>query len=257
MTGYVPLFDSLTRGTLCGRWPDIGLWPIVLSLSDKHGIVDVTPTYIAGVTGLSIEDVAACMKRFCEPDPYSRSSDEDGRRLSLLDPSHREWGWRIVNHGMYREKARLMAKAAREVETGQNKSRMDRRSPPLTAAHRPVPPDTASDPLSNANADSNEEKNSPRKKTSSESARARRSRRCPENFSPDLAYAEAQIPDIDAAAESQKLKDYEFATPRSDWAAVWRLWIGRCKESGRYARRSPGGKPQLVDKLTGQVMVFE
>ena len=30
-TGYTPLFASLTTGTLCGRWPDSGLWPIVLS----------------------------------------------------------------------------------------------------------------------------------------------------------------------------------------------------------------------------------
>ena len=62
--GYTPLFSSLSTGTLCGRWPDIGLWPIVLSLADRHGIVDVTPAYIARVTGLDLEEVTACMKRF-------------------------------------------------------------------------------------------------------------------------------------------------------------------------------------------------
>jgi hypothetical protein len=45
--GYIPLFASLTTGTLCGCWPDIGLWPVVLSMSDRWGIVDVTPAYIA------------------------------------------------------------------------------------------------------------------------------------------------------------------------------------------------------------------
>ena len=145
MSGYIPLFDSLTKGTLCGRWPDIGLWPIVLSLSDKNGHVDVTPSYLAGVTGLPADEVRACMVRFCEPDPESRSKEHGGARLVLLD-EHRDWGWRVVNHAAYREKARLTAKAAREVADGGNKARMqDRRSPPLTAA----------DPLSNSNSNSN------------------------------------------------------------------------------------------------------
>lgn len=145
MSGYAPLFDSLTRGTLCGRWPDIGLWPIVLSLGDKNGLVDVTPLYIAGITGLPEQEVIACMDRFCQPDPYSRSRDHDGRRLVLLD-EHRNWGWRIVNHGKYKEKARLMGKNAREVESGKNKDRMD---------DRRGPPGTAADPLSDAYADTN------------------------------------------------------------------------------------------------------
>lgn len=147
--GYTPLFDSLTKGTLCGRWPDIGLWPIVLSMADKDGIVDVTPTHIASVTGLELEEVIACMARFCEPDPYSRSTEAGGARLELLDPG-RPWGWRIINHSKYREKARLQAKSAREVETGRNRERMqDRRGPPETAANRPS--------NANANSDTNEE----------------------------------------------------------------------------------------------------
>jgi hypothetical protein len=132
VSGYVPLFDSLTKGTLCGRWPDIGLWPIVLSLSDRNGHVDVTCSYLAGVTGLPVDEVRSCMVRFCEPDPESRSKDEGGARLMLLD-EHRDWGWRVVNHAAYREKARLTAKAAKEVAEGANKKRMaDRRSPPQT-----------------------------------------------------------------------------------------------------------------------------
>lgn len=145
MTGYTPLFGSLTTGTLCGRWPDIGLWPIILALADRSGIVDVTPQYIAGVTGLALPEVVACMDRFCQPDPYSRSGAEEGRRLILLAPDQRNWGWQIVNFGMYREKARLMAKSMREVESGANRERLagpsetaaHRRSPPLTAGQRP------------------------------------------------------------------------------------------------------------------------
>lgn len=147
--GYAPLFDSLTTGTLYGRWPDIGLWPIVLSLADRHGVVDVTPQYLAGVTGLPLNEVTACMDRFCQPDSRSRSKAEKGARLVLIDPD-RDWGWRVVNHAVYREKARLMGKAEQERSTGKNAERMrDRRGPPKTAG----------DPLSDSDSDSDSEKN--------------------------------------------------------------------------------------------------
>ena len=63
--GYVPLFDNLTTGTLHGRWPDIGLWPVMLSMADRFGRIDVTPQYIAGVTGLDVQEVVECIGRFC------------------------------------------------------------------------------------------------------------------------------------------------------------------------------------------------
>jgi hypothetical protein len=119
----VPLFSSFRTGTLCGHWPDIGLWPIVLSLADRHGIVDVTPAYIASVTGLRLEDVIACMARFCGPDAYSRSTEENGARLVLLDPDNRDWGWRVVNHGKYRERARKAAYDADRTSSGQDAER--------------------------------------------------------------------------------------------------------------------------------------
>lgn len=151
--GYTPLFESLSTGTLCGKWPDIGLWPIVLSLADRYGLVDVTPTYISHITGLGVDDVVACMKRFIEPDPYSRSSEEHGARLVLHDPENRDWGWRIVNHSKYREKARKSSFDAARSADGRNANRMagrrtetreDPRRPAETRAHPPSDSDSDS-----------------------------------------------------------------------------------------------------------------
>jgi len=131
------LFDSIATGTLYGRWPDIGVWPLLIAISDKNGVLDVTAEYLAGFTGLPLEDVAACMSRFCQPDPKSRTKAENGARLTLIDPD-RDWGWVIVNKGKYREKARLMGKAESERDSGKNAARMsDRRRPPKTAADPP------------------------------------------------------------------------------------------------------------------------
>lgn len=153
--GYAPLFDTLTKGTLCGRWPDIGLWPIVLSLADRHGVVDVTPDYLSRVTGLAEPEVTACMARFCQPDPSSRSGAAGGARLVLLD-EHRAWGWRVVNHGLYRERARKAAFDAERTASGKDAERKK--------ASRDIPTRPAksrADPLSDSdsNTDSNKEKN--------------------------------------------------------------------------------------------------
>jgi hypothetical protein len=140
VSGYTPLFSSLTTGTLYGRWPDIGLWPIMLSLADRFGIVDVTPHYLAGVTGLTAQEIIDCMKRFCEPDPYSRSKDEKGSRLVLID-AHRDWGWRVVNHAKYREKARKAMHQAVATDTGSDAERKRvQRSPAICSESSAVRP---------------------------------------------------------------------------------------------------------------------
>lgn len=70
----------------------------------------------------------------------------------------------------------------------------------------------------------------------------RASRRCPKTFEPDREFALREIPDLDVDREVQKFRDWEFKTPRSDWPAAWRTWIGNCRDRGSYAKSatSPG-----------------
>jgi hypothetical protein len=248
MAGYTPLFSSLTTGTLYGRWPDIGLWTIVLSLADKNGVVDMTPNYLAGVTGLPAPEIISCMARFCEPDPHSRSKVEGGARLVLIDPT-RDWGWLIVNHSKYREKARLMGKAELERESGKNAERMrDRRRPPKTAA----------DPLSDSDSDSDSDKN--KNKTppaiAGSPARAPRSAhatRLPEDFelTPKrraIAEAEKADPDREFLNFTDHWKSASGAKARkNDWDATWRIWCRRAPDFQRANRRvTPSDEPKLT-----------
>lgn len=235
--GYVPLFGSLTTGTLCGKWPDIGLWPIVLSMADRNGIVDVTHQYISTVTGLELSEVIGCMARFCEPDYGSRSPAEAGARLTLVE-EHREWGWQIVNHTMYRERARLMSKSAREVETGQNKVRLSHR-PPMTADDRRPTPETAAQRPSDSN--SNVLQEQPREG----SADTRRGSRIPIPFpvtDPLREWAKSETPDVDLTAATAEFVDYWRGVPgqkgcKMDWIATWRNRMrekqGRVKQFGK------------------------
>jgi hypothetical protein len=167
MSGYTPLFETLTRGTLYGRWPDIGLWPIVLSLADWRGIVDVTPEYIAGVTGLEFTEVVACMDRFCQPDPRSRSQEHGGARLMLLDPN-RSWGWQVVNHGKYREKAREMNRTESGAAAEKQRRYRERQREQAAGNSDPALPGVTRSYSSNPDSDSDSDIYSPDKSSLSD-----------------------------------------------------------------------------------------
>lgn len=152
MTGYTPVFDSVFQGTLCGKWPDTGVWLCLLALADRHGHIDMTLPYISAVTGVPVSTLSECIDRFMRPDPHSRTRDDDGRRLRLLDDS-RSWGWIVVNHGKYREKARKQMQQIHATESGRDAERKRieresggvRRSPAKSSADRPSDSDSDSD----------------------------------------------------------------------------------------------------------------
>ncbi len=209
-------------------------------MSDRHGCVDVTPTYLAGVTGLALDEIVACMQRFCQPDPYSRSDAEQGARLVLLD-GHRDWGWRIVNHAWYRDKARKATFDSERTASGQDAHRKKEARAnvipirPDVSGNVPTCPDVSrrippSD--SDSDSDSNADKSKNKKKTVRGATR-----RCPDDFTPDSEFALAEIPDLDIEREIANFRDCEFRTPHSDWAATWRRWIRTARDQKRYAVR--------------------
>lgn len=218
MAGYTPLFSTLTTGTLCGKWPDIGLWPIVLSMTDRHGVVDCTQAYIAGVTGLPLADVTACMRRFCEPDPGSRSDEFSGARLVLLD-DHRDWGWRVVNHGMYREKARKAAYDTERTESGSDAERKRTERAAHKSVSRAVPTHPATSralPLSDSDSDS-------------DSYREREA----DSLS-DFDLSECPK-DMNTAAEQKACDEYHVESGGITQTR-WRSWVLAAIATGRYAK---------------------
>lgn len=76
--------------------------------------------------------------------------------------------------------------------------------------------------------------------------RVKRASRVPSDFVPDLELARSQLPGVDAEREAKKFRDWEFKTPRSDWAAAWRNWIGRCAETGQYAKKGANGRGEWL-----------
>jgi hypothetical protein len=74
----------------------------MLVLADRDGVVDMTQDAIARRTNVPLEIIMSALERLSQPDDRSRSGDEEGRRIVLID-SHRDWGWQIVNYHHYRD----------------------------------------------------------------------------------------------------------------------------------------------------------
>lgn len=98
---YGKIFDSMYDGTLADDWRALITFQQLIVLCDPDGVIDMTPTAISRRTGIPIEHIKAGLEILENPDPYSRTPDEEGRRIKLLDES-RPWGWYLVNHTYYK-----------------------------------------------------------------------------------------------------------------------------------------------------------
>lgn len=98
---YGKIFDSMYEGTLYGHWEAIVTLQQMLVLCDAEGIIDITPQALAARTSIPLEIIEKGIRILSEPDQYSRTPGEDGKRIVPLE-EHRPWGWQIVNYLKYR-----------------------------------------------------------------------------------------------------------------------------------------------------------
>lgn len=98
---YGKLFDSMYDSTLAEDWRALVTFQQMIVLCDADGMIDMTPQSLARRTSIPIEHIEAGIKILENPDPYSRTPDQEGRRIELID-EHRPWGWHIVNHEKYK-----------------------------------------------------------------------------------------------------------------------------------------------------------
>jgi hypothetical protein len=86
------LDGSIMEEPLSTRW----LWVVLLLVADKSGFVGHTPERLARRAEITLEEVKTGMKCFESPDPKSRSTSYDGRRIEKV-----EGGWHILNYQMH------------------------------------------------------------------------------------------------------------------------------------------------------------
>jgi hypothetical protein len=94
---YAKLFRSIAASTivsepLATRW----LWVTMISQANKHGHVYASIPGLARIANITVQEVEAALTCFMSPDPYSRSSENEGRRIEEIDG-----GWLLLTHAKY------------------------------------------------------------------------------------------------------------------------------------------------------------
>lgn len=97
---YVKLHGSLMASTIWNA-PDTTriMWITLLVMADRDGIVEGSVPGLAVQARVSLPDAVNALESFISPDIWSRTKENEGRRLEVI-----EGGWRILNYESYREK---------------------------------------------------------------------------------------------------------------------------------------------------------
>lgn len=99
MRGYSKLDCGIIHSTVWQEAHDVRVtWITLLAMCDATGCVRAAIPAIAKVVDVKTPRMVEIIELFCSPDPYSRTKDNDGRRLEEIDG-----GWQILNYGKYRE----------------------------------------------------------------------------------------------------------------------------------------------------------
>lgn len=94
------MFSSLITSTIWCESKEVKiLWVTMLALTNKHSRMDASVPGLVKMSGLTLSEVEASLAVLEAPDPYSRSTEHEGRRIQKVDG-----GWLILNHAKYRKK---------------------------------------------------------------------------------------------------------------------------------------------------------
>jgi hypothetical protein len=94
---YTKLFSSITESTVWGEaYATRIVWVTMLAMADAQGDVYGAVPGLARRANVTLPEVEAALAAFLTPDPYSRTKDDDGRRIEEI-----EGGWHLINHGKY------------------------------------------------------------------------------------------------------------------------------------------------------------
>ena len=100
MTGYTKLFGSIVASTIWREDDKTRLvWITMLAIANRHGEVEASVPGLADLSRVSVDECRQALSKLESPDPDSRSSEMDGRRIEKV-----EGGWRLINHAKYRAK---------------------------------------------------------------------------------------------------------------------------------------------------------
>lgn len=99
MTGFVKLFSSILDSTVwtCENKETKLVWITLLAMKNRLQVVNSSVPGLAKRAGVSLEECEFAIKRLSSPDPYSKSKEDEGRRIRQV-----EGGFFVINGASYR-----------------------------------------------------------------------------------------------------------------------------------------------------------
>jgi len=96
--GFTKLDSGIIYSSIWGESSDIRIvWVTMLAMADQNGNVMASVPGLSRAACVPVKIVEEALAKFLSPDRYSRTPDNDGKRISTIDG-----GWNILNHGLYR-----------------------------------------------------------------------------------------------------------------------------------------------------------
>ncbi len=130
---FTKLFSSITESTIwCESDQTRLVWITMLAMANKHGYVFGSAPGLANRARVPVEAVREALIKFQQPDPDSRTKDNEGRRIEVIDG-----GWRLLTYEKHRairdeeERRDYMKNLMRQKRAV---SKVSRREPPLAQA---------------------------------------------------------------------------------------------------------------------------
>jgi hypothetical protein len=95
---FTKLFNSITESTIWVEpYPTRIVWVSMLAMADRKGRIWASVPGLARRAGVTLEECEKALERFQAPDKYSRTPDNEGRRIEPIDG-----GWKLLNYDKYR-----------------------------------------------------------------------------------------------------------------------------------------------------------
>lgn len=95
---FTKLFASITESTIWVEPHPVRItWITMLAMADRKGRVFGSIPGLANRARVTVDECEDAINRFLSPDKYSRTPDNEGRRIVGIDG-----GWQLLNHAKYR-----------------------------------------------------------------------------------------------------------------------------------------------------------
>lgn len=132
METWTRLFSSIVTSSIWAEEKETKIvWVTMLALKDSEGKVEGSIPGLAQVAGVTKEECAKAIAILEGPDEYSRTKENDGRRIKRV-----ERGWVVLNHIKYRDEIGMTDTKRAYWASAKAKQREEERRKKAMAAER-------------------------------------------------------------------------------------------------------------------------